>query len=87
MSDKTRFNQLGLVVTSASCNRCPTAKTANANLCFRIIVVSLVLHLSMSSVKSHESSHVRNKYAMCKKNCVFEKFFIHASYAFLNLIV
>ena len=37
------------------------------------MVVCLVLHLSMSSVKSLESSHALHKYAMWRKQCVFWK--------------
>ena len=61
---------MGLVVTSASCNREPTAKTTNTK-CVRTMVVYLVLHVSMPRVISCESSLARQKYAMWKKKCVF----------------
>ena len=41
--------------------------------CFHTLVVCLVLHLSMASVKSHESFHAPHKYAMWKKKGVFWK--------------
>ena len=40
---------------------------------FHTMVVCVVLHLSMSCEKSRESAHVRQKYTMWKKKCVFWK--------------
>ena len=51
------------------------------------MVVCLVLHLSMSCVKSRESAHARQKYAMWKKTCFFFKLSLYMPFSLFKPIV